>query len=137
MLTQVQDDETDGSLCFSRMFWTWNFYPDILDLYLTSVYIDIIGFLYIKLSTCLIVFINFLSYGPFLSLTFYLFILQFLSTWLFAIRHIFWEISASDLRQTGGPCLLRGYFCIIKWYSQACIGLVCPPARFACWGAII
>ena len=50
--------------------------------------------------------------------------------------HFCGRYSAPDLHQTGGPSDLRGHFCSLKYDSQACIGLVCPPARFACWGAI-
>ena len=51
--------------------------------------------------------------------------------------HFCGRYSAPDLRQTGGPCVLRGYFCTLIWHSQACLGLVCHPARFARWVAII
>ena len=55
--------------------------------------------------------------------------------------HFCGRYSASDLRQTGGPCVTCSHFCThfcsFKWHSQACIGLVCTPARFARWGAII
>ena len=44
---------------------------------------------------------------------------------------------AYKLRQTRGPCVLREHFCRLWCHSQACKGLVCPPARFARWGAII
>ena len=47
--------------------------------------------------------------------------------------HFCGRYSAPDLRQTGGPSILRGHFCTLKWYSQACIGLLCTPARNACF----
>ena len=50
--------------------------------------------------------------------------------------HFCGRYSAPDLRQTGGPCVLKQYFCILIWHSQACVGLVCTPARYARWGAI-
>ena len=51
--------------------------------------------------------------------------------------HFCGRYSAPDLRQTGGPSGLRGHFCPLIWHSQVCIGLVCHPARFARWVAII
>ena len=41
--------------------------------------------------------------------------------------HFCGRYSAPDLRQTGGPCVQRGHFCPLIWYSQACIGLVTVP----------
>ena len=61
----------------------------------------------------------------------------FVVVWFFVIRHIFdGRYLAPDLRQTRGPCVLRGYFCVIWCHSQACKGLVCAPDRYARWGAI-